>query len=91
VQLGQWLCDQQTDSKVVHLFKEYLLAGGTHTLTLLLKPGSKLGVEVQFHNRLVWDCFLEGQLCELWVEHRARHIQWENLTRLADFWSQGLM
>ncbi len=27
-QLVQWLYDQQMDSKVVHLFKQYLLAGG---------------------------------------------------------------
>ncbi len=27
-QLVQWLYDQQTDGKVAHLFKQYLLAGG---------------------------------------------------------------
>ncbi len=48
------------DGKVVNLFKEYLLAGGMRTLALLLKTGSKLGVEARFHNRLGWDCFLEG-------------------------------
>jgi hypothetical protein len=90
-QLVQWLYDQQTDSKVVQLFKKYLLAGGTCTLTLLLKPDSKLGVEVRFHDCLGWDCFLEGQLCALWVEHRAQHIQWANLTQLADLWVRGLM
>jgi hypothetical protein len=52
-QLVQWLYDQQTDGKVINLFKEYLLAGG-RTLTLMLKPGSKLGVEAQFHNQLGW-------------------------------------
>jgi hypothetical protein len=51
-QLGQWMYDQQMDGKVVHLFKKYLLAGGTCTLTLLLKPGSKLGVEAPFHDQL---------------------------------------
>jgi hypothetical protein len=67
-QLGQWLYDQQMDCKIVHLFKEYLLAGGTcSTLTLLLKPGSNLGVEVRFGNCLGWDGFLEGGLCALWV------------------------
>jgi hypothetical protein len=86
-QLGQWLYDQQTDGKEVHLFKEYLLAGGMCTLTLLPKPGSKLGVEVWFHNCLSWDCFLEGQLCALWVDHRSWHIQRANLTQLADFWA----
>ncbi len=30
---------------MVQSFKRYLLAGGTHTLTLLLKPNSRLGVE----------------------------------------------
>ena len=64
-QLVHWLYDQQTDGKVVQLFKRYLLAGGTRTLTLLLKPDSKLGVEVQDHDHLGWDCFLEGQLCAL--------------------------
>jgi hypothetical protein len=59
-QLVQWLYDQQTDGKVVHLFKQYLLTGGTRTLTLLLKPNSRLGVEARYHNRLGWDCFLEG-------------------------------
>jgi hypothetical protein len=70
-QLVQWLYDQQTDGKVVHLFKGYLLVGGTRTLTSLLKPNSRLGVEAWHHNSLGWDCFLEGQLCALWVEHRA--------------------
>jgi hypothetical protein len=79
-QLVQWLYDQRTDGKVVQLFKRYLLAGGTHTLTLLLKPNSRLGVEAPYHNCLGWDCFLEGQLCALWVEHRAQHIQQANLT-----------
>ncbi len=59
-QLVQWLYDQQTDGKVVHSFKQYLLEGGMHALTLLLKPGSKLGMEAWFHNGLGWDCFLEG-------------------------------
>jgi hypothetical protein len=79
------------DGKVVQLFKRYLLAGGTRTLTLLLKPNSRLGVEARYHDCLGWDCFLEGRLCALWVEHRAQHIQRANLTRLADFWAQGLM
>jgi hypothetical protein len=90
-QLVQWLYDQQMDSKVVQLFKQYLLAGGTCTTTLLLKPYSRLGVEARFHDRLGWDCFLEGRLCAPWVEHRAQHIQQANLTRLADFWARGLM
>jgi hypothetical protein len=89
--LVQWLYDQQMDGEVVHLFKRYLLAGGTGTLTLLLKPNSRLGVEVRYHDRLGWNCFLKGRLCALWVEHRVQHIQWANLTRLADFWAQGLM
>ncbi len=90
-QLVQWLYDQQTDGEVVHLFNQYLLAGGTCTLTLLLKPNSKLGVEARYHDHLGWDCFLEGQLCALWVEHRAQHIQRANLTQSADFWARGLM
>jgi hypothetical protein len=59
-QLVRWLYDQQMDGKEVQLFKQYLLAGGMHTITLLLKPNSRLGVEVQFHDCLGWDCFLEG-------------------------------
>jgi hypothetical protein len=90
-QLGHRLYDQQTDGKVVHLFKQYLLAGGACTLTSLLKPGSKLGIEVRFHNCLGWDCFLEGCLCALWVKHRAQPIQRANLMQSADFWAQGLM
>jgi hypothetical protein len=90
-QLVQWLYDQQTDGKVVQLFKQYLLAGGTRTLTLLLKPNSRLGVEARFHDCLGWDCFLEGQLCALWVEHRPQHIQRAKLMQSADFWARGLM
>ncbi len=90
-QMVQWLYDQQTGSKVVHLFKQYLLAGGTRTLTSLLKPNSRLGVEAWYHDCLGWDCFLEGPLCALWVEHRAQHIQWAKLTQSADFWARGLM
>jgi hypothetical protein len=59
-QLVQWLHDQQMDGKVVHLFKQYLLAGGTHTLTLLLKPNSRLRLEAWYHDCLGWNCFLEG-------------------------------
>jgi hypothetical protein len=90
-QLVQWLHDQQMDGKVAHLFKRYPLAGGTRTLTLLLKPNSRLGVEARYQDHLGWDCFLEGGLCALWVEHRAQHIQRANLMQLADFWAQGLM
>jgi hypothetical protein len=90
-QLVQWLYDQQMDGEVVQLFKQYLLAGGTCTLTLLLKPNSRLGVEARFHDCLGWDCFLEGQLCALWVEHRAQHIQLANRMQSTDFWVQGLM
>jgi hypothetical protein len=82
-QLVQWLVDQQTDSEIKYLFKRYLLAHGTYTLTSLLKPG--------FHDRLGWDCFLGGHLCALWVEHRARHIKRANLTRSVNFWARGLM
>ncbi len=57
-QLVKWLYDQQTDGKVVQLFKRDLLAGGTCILALLLKPNSRLGVEAQFHDHLGWDCFL---------------------------------
>jgi hypothetical protein len=59
-QLVQWLYDQQMDGKVVQLFKEYLLAEGTCTITLLLKRTSRLGVEAQFYDRLGCNCFLEG-------------------------------
>jgi hypothetical protein len=59
-QLVQWLYDQQTDDKVVQLFKQYLLVGGTCTLTMLLKPNSRLGVEARFHDPLDWGCLLEG-------------------------------
>jgi hypothetical protein len=89
--LVQWLCDQQTDGKVVHLFKQYLLAVGTPTLTFPLEPNSRLGVDARYHDCLGWDCFLEGQLCAFWVEHRTQHIQRANLMQLADFWAQGLM
>jgi hypothetical protein len=51
-QLVQWLYDQQTDDKVVHLFMWYLLAGGTSTLTLLLKSNARLGVEAWYHDHL---------------------------------------
>jgi hypothetical protein len=81
--LVQCQYDQQKHSKVVQLFKQYLLAGGTRKLTSLHKPASKLEMEAQFHDHLGWGCFLEGQLCALWVEHRAQHIQWANLTGLA--------
>ncbi len=84
-QLVQWLYDQQTDGKVVQLFKRYLLSGGTCTLTSLLEPNSRLGVEARYHNSLGWGCFLEGQLCTHLVEHRAQHIQQANLTWLAEF------
>ena len=49
-QLVQWLGDQQTDSKVIHLFKRYLLAQGSRTRMLLLQPGSQLGVKTKVHN-----------------------------------------
>jgi hypothetical protein len=62
-----------------------------HTLTLLIKSGSNLGVEARLPDHPSWDCFLKGWLCALWVEHRARHIQQANLTQLANFWAQGLM
>jgi len=87
----RWLVDQQTDSKILYLFKRYLLACGIRTLTSLLKPGSKLGVELRFHDRLGWDCFLEGRLCALWVEHKARHIKRSSLTRSANIWARGLI
>ena len=90
-QLVQWLGDQQMDSKIIHLFKRYLLARGTRTLPSLLQPGSQLGVEARFHDRLGWGCFLEGQPFALWVEHRARHIKRANLTDSANFWARGLM
>ncbi len=48
-------------------------------------------MEARYYDCLGWDLFLEGQLCALWVEHRAQHIQRANLTQLADFWAQGLM
>jgi hypothetical protein len=86
-QLVQWLYDQQMNGEVVHLFKQYLLAGGTRTLTLLLKPNSRLGVEACYHNCLGWDCFLEGRLCALWVEHKAQHIQRADLMQSADCWA----
>jgi hypothetical protein len=38
-QLVQWRYDQQTDGKVVHLFKQYLLAGGTLAAKTKLKIG----------------------------------------------------
>jgi len=90
-QLVQWLVDQQTDSEIKYLFKRYLLAHRTRKFTSLLKPGSKLGVESRFHDRLGWDCFLGGRLCTLWVEHRARHIKSANLTCSAKIWDQGLV
>jgi hypothetical protein len=72
-------------------YNYYLLAGGTHTITSLLKPTSRLGVEARFHDCLGWNCFLEDRLCALWVEYRAQHIQRANLKQSADFLAQGLM
>ncbi len=64
-QLVQWLYDQQMDGKAVHLFKQYLLVGGTCTLTLLLKPNSRLRVEAQYHDHLGWETFIEGDVSRL--------------------------
>jgi hypothetical protein len=58
--LVQWLGDQQTDVKISRLFKAYLLARGTCTLTSLLNPSLQLGMERRLHNWLGWDRFLEG-------------------------------
>jgi hypothetical protein len=60
-------------------------------MTSLLRPGSKLGVEAKYHDRLGWDSFLEGWVCALWVECRSAHIRPEKQIRSADFWVRGLM
>ncbi len=39
-QLVKWLYDKQTDGNVVHSFKQYLLAGGTRTLTFCVEKTS---------------------------------------------------
>jgi hypothetical protein len=45
-QLVQWLVDQQTDREIIYLFKRYLLARSTRTLTSLLNPVSRCGIAV---------------------------------------------
>ena len=89
--LVQWLRDQQTSGDIIYLFQAYLLARGTRTMTSLLRPGSKLGVKANYHDRLGWDSFLEGQVCALWVECRSAHIRSEKKIRSADFLARGLM
>jgi hypothetical protein len=79
------------DMEITRLFKGYLLKRGTCTLTSLLNPGLRLGVEVHLHDRLGWDSFLEGQFSALWVEHRASYIMQANLICSTNFWACGLM
>ncbi len=63
------------DGKVIYLFKEYLLARGTCTLTSLLKPGSQPGVEAWFQDQLLAGiAFWRVGLCASWVEHTEHGI-----------------
>jgi hypothetical protein len=73
--LVQWLRDQQTSGEIIYLFRAYLLARGTRTMrSLLRRPGSKLGVEANYHDRLGWDSFLEGWVCVCCGSNAGLHI-----------------
>jgi hypothetical protein len=47
----------------------------------------------EYHDRLGWDNFLEGRICALWLELRARDLAERNLELECnvDYWARGLM
>ncbi len=89
--LDQWMRCQDTNPEVVYLFRTFLLGRGTRTMTSILRPGSRLRLVAQHHDRLGWDNFLEGRICALWVELRARDLKERKLEQSADHWARGLM
>lgn len=86
-----WLEAQCTSSSLVTLIEQYLLARGRSSLTSLLPIGSPFKTLARIHDRLGWDCFLEGRICSLWVHARDQDIACTTLRFDADFWGRGLI
>jgi hypothetical protein len=45
----------------------------------------------EYHDRLGWDNFIEGQICALWVKLRSRDLAQQRIQKSADHWARGLM
>ena len=86
-----WLEMQNTGKELLDLIESYLLGRGSTSLTALLGTNSALKTLAHFHDRLGWDCFLEGRVCSLWVQARHQEIQASNSRFDADYWGRGLI
>ena len=66
--VAQWLLDTHMDEDSVEGLMDYIIAGGTKRLVELLDDNSEYLDYTREHNRLGWDCFLEGQISSSLLE-----------------------
>ena len=57
----------------------------------LLHPSSEYQLLAKYHDRLGWDCLLEGRICRLWVDAQDMRVQELNLRRSAESWAKGFI
>eukprot|EP00956_Cyclotella_meneghiniana_P010624 scaffold14801_cov53-Cyclotella_meneghiniana.AAC.1 len=75
--VAQWLLDTYMDEDLVEGFMDYIIAGGTKQLVEVLGDDSEYLEYAEEHDRLGWDCFLEGRISHSLLEtqrdclHRA--------------------
>ena len=65
MKLTEWLHKQQTDSELILLIKDYLLARGDRTLLSFCGPNSIYRQLALLHDHLGYDNFLEGRIRKL--------------------------
>ena len=74
--VAQWLLDTHMDEELVEGFMDYIIAGGTKQLVQILDEDSDYLDYAEEHDRLGWDCFLEGR-----ISHSLLDIQRDCLHR----------
>ena len=89
-ELVRWLYQHDTDSYMVNMIREYLLAQGDKTMAQCTHPG-RYDALVTTHDHLGWDNFLEGRICTLFLETYRRDLDDDVSPYKVEAWGRGFI
>jgi len=89
--IRDWLKTNNTGDELILCIIKYLLTRSRSTMSAITWNKPAFHSLATHHDRLGWDCFLEGRICWKWVEIQHQEIEANNMKTTAESWARGLM
>jgi hypothetical protein len=89
--LCDWLVTQQTDPKLIHLIKQYLLSRGSCPMSSICRPRSPYRQLAEMQDILGFQNFIEGHISSLYCSMRQWDIGRRKLRKHAPHWCNGFI